>query len=73
MIPRYVPLVRRKPLRSRPVSELGRPDRLTRETVHERDEAVPVRVHNRGLVWLSNDGGLAEADAAALPRMVRRS
>jgi 5-methylcytosine-specific restriction endonuclease McrA len=131
MIPRYVPLTRRKPLRERPASELGRPDRLTREAVHERDEglcvvcgrgglihlhhrrpvraggsrapevhaaanlvsvcagchrriharpawardaglllpagadpeAVPVRVHGRGLVLLSNDGGIADTDA----------
>ncbi len=126
MIPRYTPLSRRTPLRSRPVSEPGRPHRLTREAVRERDggrcvvcgrgglvhlhhrrpvhaggsrnpavhasanlvcvcagchrriharpawardaglllpagadpEAVPVRVHGRGLVRLGNDGGL---------------
>lgn len=34
---RYVPLSRRTPLRSRPVAETGRPSRVTRELVQERD------------------------------------
>lgn len=52
MIPRYRPLVRRRPLRSRPVSEAGRPDRLTREAVHARDEDRCVVCGRGGLVHL---------------------
>lgn len=52
MIPRYTPLTRRKPLRSRPLSGAGRPGRVTREAVHERDEGRCVVCGRGGLVHL---------------------
>jgi hypothetical protein len=131
VIPRYVPLARRKPLVSRRTDEAGRPSRVTRELVEDRDgrrcvdglvflhhrrpvraggsrnpaihaaanlvcvcaschrriharpawarslgllltagadpELVPVCVHGRGRVRLSDDGGLAPGAATRFP------
>jgi hypothetical protein len=52
MIPRYVPLSRRTPLRPGRVAEAGRPSRVTREAAEERDGRRCVVCGRGGLVHL---------------------
>lgn len=68
MIRRYTPLTRRKPLVSRPVSEAGRPSRVTRELVEKRDGRCCVVCGRGGLVHLHHRRP-SRADGSRDPRV----